>query len=297
MRIGDPPPVGDLATKCYLCGGSEIRLEAERVRDSADIQVLACTECGLVFLSTADHISEDFYESSAMHESALDLDVWRRETAADDERRFRFCEPSLSGRRLLDFGCGNGAFLLRASEVTQEATGLDLETRAEADLRRHNIAFASTLSALEGPFDVVTMFHVLEHLRDPRATLRELAAKLAPNGEIIIEVPNAHDALLKLYEIEAFKAFTYWSCHLFLYTAATLRRLFDDLGATTGHIGHVQRYPLSNHLYWLRHGKPGGHKHWSFIDSPALVSTYEAQLADLGLTDTLIASITFPPVS
>lgn len=267
------------------------------MRDSTDIQVLECLSCGLVFLSTADHIGPDFYESSSMHEGPLSLDVWRRETALDDERRFRFCEQSLTGRRLLDFGCGNGAFLLRASEVTQKATGLDLETRAEADLRRNNVAFASALSALEGPFDVITMFHVLEHLHDPRATLRELAARLAPDGEIIIEVPNAHDALLKLYEIEAFKAFTYWSCHLFLFTAATLRRLFDEVGATTRHIRHVQRYPLSNHLYWLRHGKPGGHKKWAFFDSPTLVRSYEARLADLGLTDTLMASISFSPAS
>lgn len=55
-------------------------------------------------------------------------------------------------------------------------------------------------------------------------------------------------------------------------------------------IKHIQRYPLSNHLYWLSQGKPGGHVKWGeFLDSKTLSNAYEAQLASLGATDTLIA--------
>ena len=52
---------------------------------------------------------------------------------------------------------------------------------------------------------------------------------LSDNGQIIVEVPNADDALLTLYECEPFSHFTYWSCHLFLYTAKTLQMLFDQI--------------------------------------------------------------------
>ncbi len=51
----------------------------------------------------------------------------------------------------------------------------------------------------------------------------------------------------------------------------------------------VQRYPLSNHLHWLAHGKPGGHKTWGFLDSAELDAAYAATLARVGACDTLIA--------
>lgn len=55
-------------------------------------------------------------------------------------------------------------------------------------------------------------------------------------------------------------------------------------------IKHIQRYPLSNHLYWLSKGKPAGHVKWgNFLDSEELSKAYENQLASLQATDTIIA--------
>lgn len=56
-------------------------------------------------------------------------------------------------------------------------------------------------------------------------------------------------------------------------------------------IQHYQRYPLSNHLFWLSRGKPGGHQNWVFWDAPELASAYANTLAALGKTDTLIAHL------
>lgn len=54
----------------------------------------------------------------------------------------------------------------------------------------------------------------------------------------------------------------------------------------------VQRYPLSNHLYWLSKGKPGGQYEWDILDSPNLKASYEEVLAKLDCTDTLVAVAT-----
>jgi len=55
---------------------------------------------------------------------------------------------------------------------------------------------------------------------------------------------------------------------------------------------YIQRYPLSNHLYWLSNNKPGGHQKWgNFIDSPELTKAYESQLSSMGVTDTVIAQL------
>ena len=56
-------------------------------------------------------------------------------------------------------------------------------------------------------------------------------------------------------------------------------------------IKYIQRHPLSNHLYWLSKGKPAGHKVWNFLDNISLNKKYEIQLAELGITDTIIVCL------
>jgi hypothetical protein len=104
-------------------------------------------------------------------------------------------------------------------------------------------------------------------------------------------VPNADDALLTLFESEAFQRFTYWSQHLFLFNADALRRLVAQAGLRLVSVQQYQRYPLSNHLHWLSRAQPGGHQQWSFLDTPALREAYAASLAAIGKCDTLIAHI------
>jgi len=50
-----------------------------------------------------------------------------------------------------------------------------------------------------------------------------------------------------------------------------------------------QRYPISNHFYWLCKDKPGGHQYWSFLDDVLLNTHYGNALARVGKCDTLIA--------
>jgi hypothetical protein len=108
----------------------------------------------------------------------------------------------------------------------------------------------------------------------------------------VIEVPSSADALLTLYENIPFSEFTYWTCHLYLFNASNLPLLAKSSGLSVEYVKHIQRYPLSNHLYWLAKGKPGGHQIWSFLDSEDLFRAYETQLAAIGKTDTLIVGLT-----
>jgi hypothetical protein len=54
-------------------------------------------------------------------------------------------------------------------------------------------------------------------------------------------------------------------------------------------VQQYQRYTLANHIYWLSRGKSGGHKNWSFLDTPDLSSAYKNMLAINGMCDTLVA--------
>ncbi len=274
---------------CYLCGAQSFSKRPGRVRDNPALQVLECNGCGLVFLSSFDHIDAGFYENSRMHPAEFTVEDWLRETAADDERRFRTFRPLITNRAVLDFGCGNGGFLCRASSVARAVAGVEPEKRLQTYFKRAQLQVFASIHEVQPTFDVITLFHVLEHLPDPLSTLKELATKLNPGGRIIVEVPNANDALLSFYKNEAFSQFTYWSCHLFLFNQNTLTLLGAKADLEPQYIKQIQRYPLSNHLHWLAQNKPGGHVRWSCLDSQELHAAYEKQLGLMGCCDTLIA--------
>ena len=278
--------------KCYLCDGTEFNKRPGSVRDRSQLEILECASCGLVFLSSFDHIHEDFYENSGMHGGQVDMDAWLKETAWDDERRFNYLRKTLENKSVLDFGCGVGGFLLKARSTAHHVMGIELEARLQPHFKTNGLEVFQSIDGLPSDqrFDVITAFHVVEHLEDPANMLQQLATRLS-GGRIIIEVPSSADALLTLYENAPFSEFTYWRCHLYLFNAANLPLLAKKAGLKLEYVSHIQRYPLSNHLYWLAKGKPGGHQLWSFLDSKELSSTYEARLASLGMTDTLMASL------
>ena len=261
------------------------------VRDAPDLKILQCAECGLVTLETIDHISSRFYENSGMHGAKpRSIDAWLKESQWDDLRRFDMVKPSLVNQRLLDFGCGAAGFLLQASHLAAEVVGIELEDR----VRQHwegQLRIVASTDAAGADFDLITAFHVLEHLSDPREMLSNLSTLLKRGGRMIVEVPSAEDALLSLYDCSAFQQFTYWSQHLFLFNARTLETVAQQAGLRVVAIQHYQRYPLSNHLHWLSQSAPGGHQRWGFLDTPELTSAYANTLAAIGKTDTLIAHL------
>jgi 2-polyprenyl-3-methyl-5-hydroxy-6-metoxy-1,4-benzoquinol methylase len=277
---------------CYLCGSSSFTQRPGTVRDRKNLSVLSCDNCGLVFLSSFDHICGNFYEESGMHDGNVDLRSWRIETEIDDERRYLFLRQAIQNKRLLDFGCGNGGFLLKAKQTAATITGVELEKRFYSDFATEGVGVYPDIQQTPGKYDVITLFHTLEHIPDPISLLGNLTTKLEYGGKIFVEVPNADDALLSLYKCDGFQNFTYWSCHLFLFNQYTLKMLGKKAGLQVECVKQIQRYPLTNHLYWLAQNSPGGHKFWSFLDTKTLHDAYEKQLASIGACDTLLACFT-----
>jgi len=70
-----------------------------------------------------------------------------------------------------------------------------------------------------------------------------------------------------------------------------MKELINKTGLKLNWIKGVQRYPLSNHLYWLANGMPGGHEKWTFLNNEILNKEYEKTLASINKTDTIIASV------
>lgn len=278
---------------CYLCNTEEFIERPGIVRDAPELKIMECAHCGLVTFESLDHIDEQFYQNSGMHsESVIETEEWLRLIERDDLRRIKYLREKITNKDVLDFGCGPGGFLIKARPVAKSVYGIELESRLQPHYINSNLKVVTQIDEISESqkFDIITAFHVVEHLKEPHVILNQLQKKLKPGGQIVFEIPSASDALLTLYKNKPFSEFTYWSCHLFLFNAANLKLLAQKTGMKLDYVEHVQRYPLSNHLYWLANGKPGGHQKWSFLDSDQLSSAYEAKLASLGITDTLIAS-------
>jgi SAM-dependent methyltransferase len=172
-------------------------------------------------------------------------------------RRLRWdCLPWRGQGRYLDVGCGSGASLGVATALGWRGSGIEMDAAAADKARRFtdSIHVGDILTApfARGSFDVVSAFHVLEHVPDPVAAVRRMLEWLAPGGLLIIEVPNAGGLGAALFGRA-------WSGlelprHLSHFTPGSLSRAVAQAGGRIAWCRHQAkpRYYLWSLGYWLR---------------------------------------------
>lgn len=100
--------------------------------------------------------------------------------------------------KLLDVGCGEGTFLLAAARAGWEVSGVDINPKLA---QKQGLKVYSQLSDIQDStsFDCITLWHSLEHMHEPQEILKKIKKILAPNGLLIIAVPNAKGWQAKLF--------------------------------------------------------------------------------------------------
>jgi 2-polyprenyl-3-methyl-5-hydroxy-6-metoxy-1,4-benzoquinol methylase len=102
--------------------------------------------------------------------------------------------------RILDIGAGTGDFLLVAKKAGWITIGVEPSDRAKAIAINKGISFVEQTSELENhSFDLISMWHVLEHVPDLENQIKELRRLLKPSGTLIIAVPNFKSFDAKYY--------------------------------------------------------------------------------------------------
>jgi len=271
---------------CYICGSCNAKSVILGVRDNPKLNVLECPNCGLVYLDSFDHIDDNLYKESRMPGG-----LWHdsREAERDEIRRFEFCKELVRNKVVLDFGAGNCGFLKKVQSVASRVVGIDLDQEVHNRFQDTLELYHYLSEVKDIKFDIITGFHVIEHLKDPRNKLRKMENLLADGGQIIIETPNANDALINLYSCRAFAKFTYWSCHLMLFSEMSLGMLAHQVDLCVKNKLQIQRYPFSNHMNWIVNGKPSGYKNnWAFLDDTIVGRFYAEELARNLLCDTIL---------
>jgi 2-polyprenyl-3-methyl-5-hydroxy-6-metoxy-1,4-benzoquinol methylase len=194
---------------CLVCGcaqstplfESSDRLYRTTTRQFA---VVRCAECGLLRLDPQPspdelrHYYPENYWFAPDRSATSRLEETYRRVVLRDHVQFvaRALRDSTARGPLLDVGCGGGLFLGLMRERGLRVVGLDFSPQAAGIAwRRQQVpALAGDLQRAPlrpGSFAGLTMFHVMEHLYDPRAYLRVARELLAPDGRLVVQVPNA----------------------------------------------------------------------------------------------------------
>ncbi|MCU0312664.1 MAG: class I SAM-dependent methyltransferase [Solirubrobacteraceae bacterium] len=188
--------------RCPLCGGpGRTRLTARdrNHRITADVfRYAACERCATLFLEDVPADLGRFYPAAYY---AGDGDESRSPT---EQAKLAIVRRHRPDGRLVEIGPGRGGFARAAADAGYAVTGVEMDAGACRHLREdlglevvHSDDPAAALAGL-GPVAVVALWHVIEHLRDPGATLEAAARALEPGGVLVVATPNPAALQLRL---------------------------------------------------------------------------------------------------
>lgn len=195
------------------------------------------------------------------HLDVAHTSLQHRLSARLQRRRIEEIFPPWKGTgRLLDVGCATGKFLKLMAAVGWHVAGVEIDAQAASKARSvtPEIFEGDPVDApfAAGSFDVITSLHVVEHLPNPLRALERMLGWLAPDGLMIVEVPNAAGFGAQLFG-------RYWSGldfprHLVHFTPRTMTAMVSRAGGRIVDVRHrtKPRWLTRSLRYWL-HDQPG----------------------------------------
>lgn len=243
--------------KCVLCSGEiEARTYIRANSEGLPFSYLRCQGCGLVFLSPRPDEKEilKFYAQDYYGEGPQKFRSWlevpRLFWAWNRMRRVKRFFPRPG--KALDIGCGQGTFLQLLKAEGWECHGTEL-TVDSASRASHLGISVSVGDIDENQFprhslDLITMWHVLEHLADPLKTLGVIRRLLKKGGILAISTPNIDSLQAQIARGQWFHLDP--PRHLYLYSPRILEKMMGLLGFRLMGINH---FSLEQNPYgWLQ---------------------------------------------
>lgn len=223
--------------QCILCGATDRALLFRQ----DEWTVFKCAGCGLGFLDPRPTATElgRYYEKGyfdSHYDRGLKKDSPEmRKRLSQEKHRISFFRSLKPSGRILDIGCGMGYFLYACSLKGYEVEGMDISDDSTAYIRTElglnvKTGVAGTVDFEKDSFDVITMWHFLEHSPDPRDYLPSAWRWLKEDGILVVDVPN-HEGT------DARKIWNDWKgwslpYHLYHFTPSTLDSMMNKRGFT-----------------------------------------------------------------
>jgi len=231
---------------CPLCDASQSTVFATW----PNFTVSECLGCGFRFVDTMDpkYPKDAQYVFDEAEIGLIRPDLPHIQRRVSDILRFK--QPP---GRSLDIGCGKGEVALALQQQGFEATGLDMKSNIMTHLQSHypnvewRCATTLELAELSQCYDILTLYHVLEHVTDPRSVLASVKRLANPGALIVVEVPNVGGWKAKLKG----RQWDYYKVdHVNYFRAGDLRRLAESLDLKILDIRGYQHFSYPQHVLW-----------------------------------------------
>jgi len=239
---------------CPLCQSAKIDdfLKARDYLVSMETYSLVkCPDCGFIFtqgVPGADLIGKYYrsqeYVSHSDTRKGLMNKIYHVARGIMLGRKFRMVDRIASGKNLLDIGCGTGYFPAFMKQKGYSVAGVEVDPDArEFAIKEFGLPVYSPeaflKNDLEGKFDVITLWHVLEHLDNFDQYLDKMLGYLAPGGTLVIALPNCSSLDARFYK-EKWAGYDV-PRHLWHFTPSTMKILAEKHGLE---IMKMRRLPL-----------------------------------------------------
>jgi len=226
--------VSECPIPCNLCGATDVEVIGERDRDGRPLRTTICRTCGLVWSNPRP--SEAEVRRYYSHEYRLDYKGRSTPSLRHIARsgrgalnRYQMLAPYLkAGDRILDAGAGGGEVVYVLREAGFDASGIEPDEQYARHARETlgvpvATGFVQDAGVPAARFDVITMFHALEHVEDPSAILERLRSWIVDRGVLLVEVPNVEARCIQ-------PSHRFHFAHFYNFSRATL----EGLGRKTG---------------------------------------------------------------
>ncbi len=238
------------------CPNCKSRENTLKIKEE-EFLIVRCKSCGLTFLLNPPDesvIYEDYYQIEFKGDDYREDSPFAhlREIYEINEQRTEFIKKFASlaeDFKILDIGCGSGLFLKSCKDVGIQGEGIDVSgnalkfARDEFGLNVYNKTTDDLINEKK-KYDMITMWHVLEHIMEPTVELSKIKELLSPNGYLMIEVPNLNSIKFKLSG-KKWKGGNHPLYHRSFFTSRTLGETLMKSGFTNFKRLNFS-YPLSN---------------------------------------------------
>ena len=240
--------------RCPACGGPRGRLP----KPVQGHEIFRCQRCGLQWwdFSSVDvtEIYDDAYFEGASDQGYDDYYALRSAVEKTTRHRLGRIDQVLGHRsgRLLDVGCGPGFSVRAAVDAGWTATGLEISEAAsrygrdvlEVDVRTGPVDAPIDFGT---PFDVVTLWDVIEHLATPGEAIDAVQSKLRPGGALVMTTGNVNSTVARLSG-ERWHLYTFPE-HLYFHTPESLTHLLERRGFVVRAIEHAPMFTSVRYIY------------------------------------------------
>jgi 2-polyprenyl-3-methyl-5-hydroxy-6-metoxy-1,4-benzoquinol methylase len=222
---------------CNHCGGNDARLLFVK----KGYRLVRCSGCDLAFIEnppTADELAIIYSGAADYHRDLTDprSEAYAALSRTADQHLDILKKYARNGR-LLDVGCSTGLFLDRAARAGHEVEGVEFSSESAAFARSQfglTVSEGDVRASPAGPWDIVTMFDVIEHVPDPSGDMRSVADLLAPGGLFLLSTPDIDGLFPRLSYLLA-ERLDYWPHpepphHLTQFSKRTLAAMLERNG-------------------------------------------------------------------